>query len=206
MTALLYTGKVGGAPVAHEFPFPRRRATLLARGQERYNIYCSPCHDRVGSGNGMIVQRGFAAAVVPHERLRAAPVGYFFEVITNGFGAMPSYAAQVPARDRWAIVAYIRALQLSQHATLADVPARRSARSSHGADAHEQRAAAAGAVSPAARSLAAPRLQRAVLVRRRDRPRRCSAPARLIDPSSSSAPTWSPTCSGSASPSARSAS
>lgn len=90
---------------------------LLARGRERYDIYCSPCHDRVGTGQGMIVQRGFKAPASFHdERLRQAADGYIFQAITNGFGVMPAYAAQITARDRWAIVGYIRALQLSQAA------------------------------------------------------------------------------------------
>jgi mono/diheme cytochrome c family protein len=98
----------------------------MARGQERFNVFCSPCHGRTGMGNGMIVQRGFRQPPSYHEeRLRTAPVGYFFDVMTNGFGAMQDYAAQVPPADRWAIAAYIRALQLSQHATVADVPADR---------------------------------------------------------------------------------
>ena len=119
---LLYTGKVG-ATFTTTFPAPVTQA-VLQRGQERYNIYCTPCHDRVGTGNGMIVQRGYRRPPSFHiDRLRDAPVGYFFDVITNGFGVMPSYAAQVPVSDRWAIIAYLRALQLSQHATLADVPA-----------------------------------------------------------------------------------
>ncbi len=96
---------------------------VLERGQERFNIYCAPCHSRVGDGNGMIVQRGFRRPPSFHEvRLLQAPLGHFFDVMTNGFGAMPDYAAQVSPRDRWAIAAYIRALQLSQHASLADVP------------------------------------------------------------------------------------
>jgi len=104
------------------FPSPITREILL-RGQERYNIFCSPCHDRVGNGQGMIVQRGFRRPPSFHiDRLREAPVGYFFDVITNGFGAMYDYGDRVPPPDRWAIIAYIRALQLSQHATLADVP------------------------------------------------------------------------------------
>jgi hypothetical protein len=117
----LYTGKEGGKLV-DTFPFS---VTLerLARGQERYNIFCSPCHDRVGTGQGMIVRRGYRAPASFHiDRLRQAPAGYFFDVMTNGFGVMPDYAQQVHPEDRWAIVAYIRALQLSQHATLADVP------------------------------------------------------------------------------------
>ena len=97
---------------------------VLERGHERFDIYCTPCHDRIGDGHGMVVQRGFKQPPSYHiDRLRHAPAGYFFDVITNGFGAMPDYAvAGRRSRDRWAIVAYIRALQLSQHATLADVP------------------------------------------------------------------------------------
>jgi hypothetical protein len=117
-----FKGISGGQPVAAN-PLGSSREVLL-RGQERFNIYCTPCHDRTGSGNGMIVQRGYKQPPSFHDpRLRAVPDGYFFQVMTNGFATMPAYAAQVPARDRWAIVAYIRALQLSQNATLADVPA-----------------------------------------------------------------------------------
>jgi len=116
-----YTGKVDGKPIA-TFPFPVTRA-VLERGQERFNIYCSPCHDRLGTGNGMIVRRGYRHPPSYHiDRLRQVPNGYIFDVITNGFGAMPDYAAQVPPQDRWAIVAYIRVLQFSQHAPLAEVP------------------------------------------------------------------------------------
>ena len=117
-----YTGKSRGKRV-DMFPFPVMRDTLV-RGQERFNIYCSTCHDRVDTGQGMVVRRGFRVPPSFHiDRLRAAPVGHFFDVITHGFGAMPDYAEQISAQDRWAIVAYIRALQLSQHAALADVPA-----------------------------------------------------------------------------------
>lgn len=120
--ALLYTGKTGTS-FADEFPFPVTN-DVLARGQERFNIYCTPCHDRTGGGNGMIVRRGYRRPPSFHiDRLRAQPAGYFFDVITHGFGVMPDYASQVPVDDRWAIVSYIRALQLSQHASLADVPA-----------------------------------------------------------------------------------
>ena len=118
----LYAGKVNGQP-ATTFPFPITEA-IVKRGQERYNIYCSPCHDALGTGQGMIVRRGFKKPNSYHiDRLRQAPVGYYFDVITNGFGVMPSYAEQVPVADRWAIISYIRALQLSQHATMDDVPA-----------------------------------------------------------------------------------
>jgi mono/diheme cytochrome c family protein len=98
-----------------EFPVPVTKE-LIDRGQERYNIYCIVCHGPVGAGDGMIVRRGFTPPPTYHDdRLRNAPVGHFFDVITNGWGKMNSYAAQVPAHDRWAIVAYIRALQLSQN-------------------------------------------------------------------------------------------
>ncbi len=118
---LLFTGKVGNQD-STIFPFPITR-DVLARGQERFNIYCAPCHGQTGGGNGMIVQRGFTAPPTFHQdRLRNSPVGHYFDVITNGFGAMPSYAAQIPVDDRWAIIAYIRALQLSQDATINDVP------------------------------------------------------------------------------------
>jgi Cytochrome C oxidase, cbb3-type, subunit III len=119
---LRYTGKINGV-VANEFPFPITRDDL-ERGRQRFNVNCSPCHDYTGTGHGMIVQRGFQAPPSYHiERLRNAPVGHFFDVITNGYGAMYSYANRVEPDDRWRIAAYIRALQLSQHATLNDVPA-----------------------------------------------------------------------------------
>jgi mono/diheme cytochrome c family protein len=121
---LLYTGKVNGQFV-DEFPFPVTRA-VLERGRQRFNIYCSPCHGRTGLGNGMVVQRGYRRPPSFHEeRIRALAAGNFVDVMTNGFGAMPDYRAQVAPPDRWAIVAYIRALQLSEHATVADVPANR---------------------------------------------------------------------------------
>jgi mono/diheme cytochrome c family protein len=119
---LLHTGKLDGrdSPV---FPFPITRADL-DRGEERFNIYCSPCHGRTGDGNGMVVQRGYRQAASYHiDRLRTIPVGYIFDVITNGFGVMPDYRTQIPVEDRWRIVAYVRALQLSRNATPADVPA-----------------------------------------------------------------------------------
>jgi mono/diheme cytochrome c family protein len=121
---LLTTGKVG-AEDATVFPFEIDEK-LMARGRERYDIFCAPCHARTGNGDGMIVLRGYRQPPSLHDdRLRAAAVGHFFDVITNGFGAMPDYAAQIRPEDRWAIVAYIRALQLSAHASLADVPADR---------------------------------------------------------------------------------
>ena len=117
-----FTGKVNSADV-DAFPFPIAKADVQ-RGQERFNIYCSPCHGRLGDGQGMIVKRGFRQPPTYHsDRLRNAPVGHFFDVVTNGFGAMASYASRVPVDDRWRIIAYIRALQFSQNATLGDVPA-----------------------------------------------------------------------------------
>ena len=115
-----YTGMINGKE-GDALPFP---ATLqvLHRGQERYNIYCTPCHSRVGNGAGMIVDRGYHPAGNFHtQRLIAAPLGHFFNVISNGYGAMPDYASQVTVEDRWAIAAYIRALQLSQNAKQEDV-------------------------------------------------------------------------------------
>lgn len=117
----LYTGKVGNSPGDY-MPFPVTEQ-VLERGHERYDIYCAPCHSRLGDGQGMVVQRGYRQPPSYHtDRLRKAPLGYFFDVMTNGFGAMPDYASQIPVRDRWSIVAYIRALQLSQNASKSDVP------------------------------------------------------------------------------------
>ncbi|MEK6299440.1 MAG: cytochrome c [Acidobacteriota bacterium] len=117
-----------------EFPIEITAADL-DRGQERFNIYCSLCHGSTGEGNGMIVRRGFRRPPsYDEERLRQAPPGYFFDVITNGFGTMPDYASQIPPEDRWKIVAYIRALQLSARGTLADVPADQRDKLSSGAD------------------------------------------------------------------------
>ena len=118
---LLYEGTVNGQP-ATTFPFPITRQDL-ERGQERFNIFCSPCHGRLGDGNGMIVARGLRRPPSYQiDRLRNAPLGHFFDVITNGYGAMYSYASRVPPEDRWRIIAYIRALQLSQQANFADLP------------------------------------------------------------------------------------
>ena len=114
-----FTGMVDGVE-GTSFPMPVTRE-VLARGQERYNVFCTPCHSRVGNGVGMIVQRGYRPAGNFHtERLRNAPLGHFYSVIANGYGAMPDYAAQLAPEDRWAVVAYIKALQLSQNATQAD--------------------------------------------------------------------------------------
>lgn len=119
--ALLVSGKQDGK-LSEVFPKTVTK-DVLDRGHQRFDVYCSPCHDRAGTGRGMIVMRGYKQPTSFHdERLRTMPPGYFFDVVTNGFGIMPSYAAQIPVDDRWAIAAYIRALQLSQHATLADVP------------------------------------------------------------------------------------
>ena len=117
-----YTGLVDGKE-ADVMPFPVTME-VLARGQERFNIYCTPCHSRVGNGAGMIVQRGYRPAGNFHDaKLMAEPLGHYFYVMTNGYGAMPDYKAQVAPADRWAIVAYIQALQLSQTAKTADAPA-----------------------------------------------------------------------------------
>jgi mono/diheme cytochrome c family protein len=116
-----YTGKIGTNLVT-TFPYPITRA-ILQRGQERFDIYCAPCHGRTGEGNGMIVQRGFPAPPSFHiDRLRDAPPGHFFDVMTHGYGIMYSYAQRVEPSDRWAIAAYIRALQLSRHASPKDIP------------------------------------------------------------------------------------
>lgn len=118
---LLYQGQVNGAP-ATTLPFQMTDA-VMARGQERYGIYCAPCHGALGDGKGLVAQRGFCCPSSFHtDGLRGAPVGHFFDVITNGSGAMLSYRADISPRDRWAIIAYVRALQLSQHAAPEDVP------------------------------------------------------------------------------------
>jgi mono/diheme cytochrome c family protein len=115
------TGESNGAFLA-SIPGPID-SNLLRRGRDRYEIYCSPCHGRTGDGNGMVAQRGVRAPANFHtDRLRSAPPGYIYQVITNGYGAMGDYADQVPVNDRWAIVAYLRALQLSRNANLNDVP------------------------------------------------------------------------------------
>ncbi|HET7697281.1 MAG TPA: cytochrome c [Vicinamibacterales bacterium] len=120
--AAFFTGKEGGAPV-NALPFALT-AEVLDRGEQRFNIYCSPCHGVSGRGDGMIVRRGYRQPPSFHiDRLQQAPLGHFFDTMTNGFGAMPDYRAQIMPRDRWAIAAYVRALQLSQHATAADIPA-----------------------------------------------------------------------------------
>ena len=118
-----YTGKVGNNP-GDVMPFPVTRQ-VLERGRERYNVFCAPCHSRVGDGKGFVPSRGFARKPPSFHivRLQKAPVGYFYDVITEGFGIMPDYASQIPPQDRWNIIAYVRALQLSQSATMADVPA-----------------------------------------------------------------------------------
>jgi len=116
-----YTGLVNGKE-QDALPFPAT-LTVLERGQERYNIYCTPCHSRVGNGDGMIVQRGYKPAGNYHDaRHLAQPLSHYFYVMTNGYGAMPDYSAQLTPADRWAVAAYIRALQLSQNAKESDVP------------------------------------------------------------------------------------
>ena len=118
----LYRGLVDGAPAA-TFPLPIT-ADVMARGRERYDIYCAPCHDVAGTGRGSVVQRGMLPPPTFHDdRLRAMPLGEFYGVITDGVRNMPGYAAQIPVNDRWAIAAYVRALQRSRNATLEDIPA-----------------------------------------------------------------------------------
>ena len=118
----LETARTGPEGYVNQPPFPLT-LEVLERGRTRFDAFCSPCHGRVGRGDGMVVQRGFRQPPSYHiPRLQQAPLGYFFEVPTKGFGIMPSYAWQIPAADRWAIALYIKALQLSQAAALADVP------------------------------------------------------------------------------------
>jgi hypothetical protein len=120
--AVFYTGKGADGKFIDAFPMTVTKDVVL-RGQDRFNIYCTPCHDRNGNGQGMVVQRGFRHPPSYHiDRLRQVPVGYIFDVITNGFGAMPDYSAQIQPADRWAIVSYVRALQLAQQGTINDVP------------------------------------------------------------------------------------
>jgi hypothetical protein len=115
-----YTGKHGDT-YGNDLPFQFNRG-VLERGQQRYNIYCTPCHSLVGDGRGMVVLRGYKQPPSFHDpRLRNAPLGYYFDVMSNGLAAMPDYASQIKPEDRWAIAAYIRALQLSQNATDADL-------------------------------------------------------------------------------------
>lgn len=119
-----YTGKVDGQ-LTPDLPV-KLTPELLAAGRTRFDTFCAPCHGRTGNGNGMVVQRGFKQPSSFHiDRLRQLPIGHFFDAMTNGFGAMSDYRAQVPVADRWAIAAYVRALQLSQNARLEDVPADR---------------------------------------------------------------------------------
>ena len=117
---LLAAAKSGPA-FADTLPVPVDES-LLRRGQARYRIYCSPCHGLLGRGDGMVVQRGYRQPSSFHvDRLRAQPAGYFFDAISHGFGAMPDYAAQIPVADRWAIVAYVRVLQVSQNVPASDL-------------------------------------------------------------------------------------
>ena len=117
-----YTGKGPDGKFVKEFPLAVTKDVIL-RGQDRFNIYCAPCHDRLGDGNGKVVRRGYRHPPSYHiDRLRQVENGYLYDVISNGFGAMPDYAAQVQPVDRWAIVAYVRALQLSHNASVNDIP------------------------------------------------------------------------------------
>lgn len=120
--AAFFTGK-NGATEVDALPFALT-AEVLDRGEQRFNIYCTPCHGLSGEGDGMIVRRGYRQPPSYHiDRLRNVPLGHFYDVMTNGFGAMPDYRAQIAPRDRWAIAAYVRALQLSQHAPVAELSA-----------------------------------------------------------------------------------
>ena len=120
--AAFFTGKEAAGTEANALPFALT-APVLDRGEERYNIFCAPCHGVSGRGDGMIVRRGYRQPPSFHvDRLRSASIGHFYDVMSNGFGAMPDYRTVISPRDRWAIVAYIRALQLSQHASTADIP------------------------------------------------------------------------------------
>ncbi len=126
--AAFYDGKDATGNDTADFPIAIDKV-VLQRGQQRYDIYCAPCHGRLGNGMGMVVQRGFKQPPSYHiDRLRNAPVGHLYDVITNGYGAMLNYAQQVSVRDRWAIVAYIRALQYSQNANVNDLPSEARAR------------------------------------------------------------------------------
>jgi mono/diheme cytochrome c family protein len=128
---VFYTGMQAGAPV-EKIPMPLTEA-VVARGRERFNIYCSPCHGVAGDGDGMIVKRGYKQPTSYHDpRLRNERAGFFYDVMTRGFGQMPDYAAQISPKDRWAIVAYIRALQLSQHAAVGDLTPEEKARLERG--------------------------------------------------------------------------
>ena len=123
LDAHLYRGLAADGSFATQFPKPLN-ADMLARGRERYDIFCSPCHDASGDGFGMIVRRGFKRPPSFHEeRLRNSPVGYFFDVVSHGFNEMSSYASQIQVEDRWAIIAYVRALQLRREARIEELPA-----------------------------------------------------------------------------------
>lgn len=120
--ARLWKGKAVDGTFINELPMPLTKA-VLERGQARYNIYCTPCHGRGGDGEGMVVQRGFKHPPTYHsDKLRQQPLGYIYDVITNGFGSMVSYSSRIPMEDRWAIAAYVRVLQFSRNATIDDVP------------------------------------------------------------------------------------
>lgn len=120
-----YSGLIGNSATPGDYmPFPVTME-VLQRGRERFNIYCAPCHSRLGDGNGIVPSRGFPKKPPSFhiDRLRKAPLGYIFDVVTHGFGLMPDYSSQISPRDRWTIVAYIRALQLSQNASASEIPA-----------------------------------------------------------------------------------
>jgi len=153
--ALFFRGKLESGALTDALPMPLT-AELLDRGRAQFQTFCAPCHGRTGSGDGMIVQRGFKRPSSYHvARLRMMPVGYFFDVITNGFGAMSDYAAQVTVKDRWAIAAYVRTLQLSQYAPVDSVPAAARAALESSAAGSPASGVPGGAHEPAAREPAA---------------------------------------------------
>ena len=143
-----YTGRGPDGKFVDEFPFPVTKA-VMERGQNRFNIYCAPCHDRLGNGDGKIVRRGYRHPPSYHiDRLRQVPNGYIYDVITNGFGAMPDYSAQIHPADRWAIVAYVRALQLAQNGKIDDVPADKRGDAQPGGAVNDRRSALTSASPP----------------------------------------------------------
>jgi len=127
-TDSFHTGSNATGDFLESIPLPITTA-LLRRGEQRFDIFCSPCHDRLGTGHGMVAQRGFQIPKdLDSDRIRQEPPGYIFQVISNGYGAMPDHRDQIAVRDRWAIVAYLRALELSRNARLTDVPAQEQSR------------------------------------------------------------------------------
>lgn len=145
-----YTGKENGQPIATLPAGLTLDKALIERGQSRFNVYCAPCHSQTGEGDGMVVRRGYKQPPSLHDpRLRNMQLGYFYDVVTRGFGQMPDYAAQIQPRDRWAVAVYIRALQLSHNATIDDVPAEERGNLDKATESAPQQQGASGA-KPAA--------------------------------------------------------